>query len=95
MVFICTRCPSVFWKIANHCNVLICTTNQIYVPWTVINVELSINFEELLVQINLEHFQQFQHCWNFRHQYWIQSISGKTNLLIIQQFIVRITFYEI
>ena len=76
----------------NHCNVLICITNQTIIPWTVINVEPSINFEELLVQM---HFQQFQHRWNFRHQYWIQSISGKTNLLIIQQFIVRITFYEI
>ena len=35
----------------NHCNVLICTTDQTIVPWTVINVESSINFEELLVQI--------------------------------------------
>ena len=51
MIFICTRCPSTFWKIANHCNVFICITNQTIVPWTVINVEPSINFEELLVQI--------------------------------------------
>ena len=37
----------------NHCNVLICTyTNQTVVPWTVINVETSINFEKLLVQMN-------------------------------------------
>ena len=35
----------------NHCNVLICTTNQTIVPWTDINVEPSINFEEWLVQI--------------------------------------------
>ena len=42
---------STFWKIANHCNVLIYTTNQTIVPWTVMNVEPSINFEELLVQI--------------------------------------------
>ena len=47
MVFIYTRFsrPNTFWKIANHCNVLICTTNQTIVPWTVINVELSINFK--------------------------------------------------
>ena len=46
-----SRCPNMFWKIANHCNILICTINQTIVPWTVINVEPSINFEELLVQI--------------------------------------------
>ena len=51
MVFICThfsRCPSTFWKLANHCNVLI---NQTIVPWIVINVKPLINFEELLFQI--------------------------------------------
>ena len=40
-----------FWKIANHCNDLIRTKNQTIVPWIVINVKTSINFEELLVQI--------------------------------------------
>ena len=48
--------PSTFWKIANHCNVHICTTNQTTVPWTVINVKPSINFEELLVQIKSRAF---------------------------------------
>ena len=54
MVFICTRfscCVSTFWKIVNHHNVLICTTNQTIVPWIVINVKPLINFKELLVQI--------------------------------------------
>ena len=38
--------------------VLICTsfTNQTIVPWTIINVEPSINFEELLIQIKSEAF---------------------------------------
>ena len=31
----------------NHCNVLICTTNQTVAPWTVISVEPSPNFKEL------------------------------------------------
>ena len=34
----------------NHCY-FFCTTNQTIVPWTVIKVEPSINFEELLVKI--------------------------------------------
>ena len=38
-----SRCPSTFRKIANHCNVLICTTNQTIAPWTVIHVKPSIN----------------------------------------------------
>ena len=35
----------------DHCNVLICTTNQTIIPWIVVNVKPLINFEELLVQI--------------------------------------------
>jgi len=36
---------------ANSCNVFIPATNRTIVPWTVINVEPSINFEELFIQI--------------------------------------------
>ena len=76
----------------NHCNVLICTTNQIIVPWTVINVEASINFEKLLVQIKSGTFSTISALLELS-----SSIldSGYTNLLIIQQFIERITLYEI
>ena len=36
---------------ANYCNVFIRTTNRTIVPWTVINVEPSLNFQELFIQI--------------------------------------------
>jgi len=39
-----------------HCDVFVCATNRTIVPWTVINVEPSINFVGLFIQIKSGEF---------------------------------------
>ena len=72
-------------------------TNQTIVPWTVINVEPSINFEELLVQIKSGAFSiisaSLELSSSILDSVYIWQDKSTDNLTVY--IIVRITFYEI